>query len=384
MRLAPWLITAAVALAAAPAAAAAPPPNDNFANATPLGDAPLEFGGTLAGATLEPGEQREAAPTVWFAFRPTTSRRVALDPLPAEAESPWVKVFTGTTLADLRAVSELNGAGDRVVIDAVAGRTYWLSVSPGGDGQQFRLRLRPAVPPANDAFAAAQRVAVPGVYPGQVADATLELGEPDHAGGRGLGSLWYRFRAKRAGRLTIDVEDAECAARLVVYRGSSLSRLRRVGSASGGPVRFRAQRGRSYRVMVGCNNDGDGEFALRISDGGITGKGVAMTVDPDQTLQSLRDRGLSLRISTRRKVHLRISLRVSAATARLLGLDSRVLGRTRGVLGYNRSIAAVVQLTPAARRALRDEDELAATVRLELANATVRDRTLDSSVRLAD
>jgi hypothetical protein len=194
--------------------------------------------------------------------------------------------------------------------------------------------------------------------------------------------VWYRFRARRTGKLTIDTVGSACQAAVAAYTGSDVSRLREVASELGGPIRFVTRRGRSYHVAVNCEFPALGDVVLTLSDGSIRGKGVTVDVDAGQTVESLRSRGLRLVVAAKRKVRVGIQLRVRPAVARALGLDSPVLGRADGQLGYRQRRPAVVRLTAAAERALRDETGLSATVRLELLGTKAPNRVLNVSVRL--
>ena len=63
----------ACALATATPAWAAPPANDDFANATPLGNAPLTVSGSTEDATREQGEPPYGNQSVWYAWHAATS-----------------------------------------------------------------------------------------------------------------------------------------------------------------------------------------------------------------------------------------------------------------------------------------------------------------------
>lgn len=249
-----------------------------------------------------------------------------------------------------------------------------------------------AAPPANDDFAAAQRVGIGVEYSGSLAEATPELGEPAHSRYGPVRSVWFRYRAPRSGRLTIDTGGSEFDTVLAVYRGSDPSNLHLVaadddGSPSGNfgsTVRFKTKRGRVYRIAVDTFFDDQESYAFKLwlSDGGIKGKGVAMTVDPGQTVEAVRAHGLHLNVSARRKVKTDLALRVSRRTARRLGLEGRVLGRVSGPVDYGQSLRATIQLTPAARSALDGVEHLRARVRLTLKGSTAPDKALTVPVSL--
>jgi len=249
-----------------------------------------------------------------------------------------------------------------------------------------------AAPPANDAFGDSQNVQIGQEYSGSLAEATGELGEPRHGSDGPHHSAWFRFRARHSGRLTIDTGGSNFDSMLAVYTGSDLSSLRLVASDDdsspsgdlGSTVRFQTRRGRTYRIAVDTYHADapSSPYKLWLSDGGINGKGVRMAPDAGQSVDSVRSRGLRLNVSARRRTGVAITLRVSRSTASRVGLDSRVLGRARGVVDYNQALPAVIRLTRAARTALDGEPSLQAEARLKLLGSTAPDRVLIMPVAL--
>src|SRR5207302_3024984 len=91
----------------------------------------------------------------------------------------------------------------------------------------FRLNL--ALPPANDAFAAAEVVAgATGSVAGRNSGATKEPGEPDHSGNKGGASVWYRWTAPTTGTVVFDTAGSVPDTLLAAYTGSSASSLSEV------------------------------------------------------------------------------------------------------------------------------------------------------------
>jgi hypothetical protein len=240
-------------------------------------------------------------------------------------------------------------------------------------------------PPDNDDFADAAKIEIGREYLGAVREATVELGEPAHYGVGPYKTVWYRYRATSKSRLTIEA-DAPDGVIVAAYTGSDVDALKSVAEGSG-TIRFKPHRGRTYRIAVSSwyeevPEPGREEFKLWLSDGGIKGKGVAVAVNPGQSVDSLRTDGLRMKITARRRVPMAVALRVSRATARQLGLHSRLLGRTHGTIDYNQSLAATIRLKRAARKALEDVDSLRAVVRLTLPKSTSPDKTLTVPVAL--
>lgn len=375
------LAVTAGTLAAVPAASAAPPVNDAFETPSVLGDTSVR--GTLLDATRQTGEPEHGARTVWYVHRPATSGRLAVVLPPEGLCCSLLAVYTGESLDALQRIGRASDGtyGARIAFDAVAGQAYRIAVADPcagcADGDPFTLSVRPAPRPANDDFSAARTLRIPGEYKGNVADATAELGEAE----RHRHSVWYRIKPRRTGSLTLDLDGRRCGgSSMTLYTGSELSSLRRV--RSGNTIRLNAKRGTVYRLVVDCTHPGLGDFVLSLSDGSIKGKGVKLSVDAGQTVESVRANGLRMKVSTRRRVGVGIDLRVSRATARDLGLESRVLGRTTGAVDYGTSLPAVLRLSRAARRALADVEHLTATVRLEILRTDAPNRVLTVPVRL--
>jgi hypothetical protein len=365
-------VAAWMAAFAAPAAAA-PPPNDLIEGATPVGDAPVEVSGTNRGASRQPGEPLDGLQTVWFAYRPTVTGRVAVEVSPVGMPGErMVGVFTGPALGSLTPLRIGGGMEARVAFDALPGETYWIAVARTWATGLFNLRIRPMPLPANDAFHDATTVGVPSVNVGNLADATSELGENDDAH-----SVWFRFRPRRTGSYWLQATGT-CAG-VAVYRGGSVDEAELVQSRSDG---YRLRRGRVYHASVTCYGSGFGDYELRLSDGSIEGDGVTVEADAAQTVDSVRARGLRLTASAARPVAVDMRLRVSRRTARRLDLSSRTIGRLRGHLQGGLPRAAAIRLSREARRALQDETDLAATLRVEVTGSTSPDRFLDLPVSL--
>lgn len=371
-------VTAGTLTAVPAASAAAPPANDAFETPATLGDTSVT--GTVRDATRQAGEPEHGSHSVWYLHRASTSGRVAVRLAPVGGGT--VSVYTGASLATLQPVGRAfdNGYGARVAFDAVAGQDYRIAVANRCEGcgtRPFSLEVRPAPLPANDDFSAARTIRIPGDYKGNAADATAELGEAE----RHRHSVWYRIKPRRTGKLTIDLDGRKCGgSSMTLYTGSELPSLHRV--RSGRPIRLNAKRDRVYRLVVDCTRPGLGDFVVSLSDGSIKGKGVKLAVTPKQTVDSVLANGLRMTVSAKRRVGVGIDLRVSSATARRLGLKTRILGRTSGAVDYGKSLPAVIRLSGAARRALADTEHLKATVRLEILRTDAPNRVLTVPVSL--
>jgi hypothetical protein len=376
-----FAVSAGTLIGVPAASAAAPPTNDAFAAAAPLVTSTDSVRSTIDEATVEAGEPDHGGQSVWYVFRPTESRRVVVELMNGQNLSPVTSVYTGASVSALQRVGQARNFRARVPFEAVAGQTYFIAVAtqappPSPPNSRFQLRLRNMPLPANDAFADAKPISIPGKYRGNAADATAELGEDESHSH----SLWYRFRPRRTVNLTIDWIRGYCSGGVKLYTGSRLTSLRKVGD--GPPIRLKALRGRLYHLAVDCYIPSLGDFIVTLSDGSIKGKGVKLAVDDGQTVDSVRARGLRMTVTAERRVGVGIELKVSRATADRLGLKSRVLGTAQGPVNYNRSLPVDLRLTRAARRALADTEHLKATVRLEILRSDAPNRVLTVPVSL--
>ncbi len=138
-------------LASVISALAQTPPNDNFDNRTVLSGSPISFGGSLSGATLEPGENSSsyysvpswATGSIWWTWTASASTPVVISINRAQDSYNHVAVYTGTDLSSLTAINyeSFSGPVGRYLrFQATAGTSYQLQVA-GSDSQPFTLQL---------------------------------------------------------------------------------------------------------------------------------------------------------------------------------------------------------------------------------------------------
>ncbi len=128
-----------------------------------------------------------------------------------------------------------------------------------------------AAPPPNDDFAdATELLGGSPVSVGTTVEATVQAGEPNHAGDSGGTSVWYRWTPARSGLIRLSC-DSSFETLLAVYRGTSVGSLVEVGSDHSGTqcaspdLEFRAAAGVEYRIAVD-GAIGGGEFILTLSN----------------------------------------------------------------------------------------------------------------------
>ncbi len=275
----------------APVAGAAAPLNDGFASREDLGSVlPVEVERTNREATREEGEpELGSGHSIWFKWQAPATELVTIDTckggIGLRAE---VGVFTGSALGALTKVAggfdegegdcPGNGWGTTATFRAVAGVEYAIGVDAVASfsgpeaGQGFiHLALAATAPPVNDDFATATplvgQVFENGIYAasasGSTWAATVEPGEPSHAGDPGGASVWYSWTAPTTEAYNLYV-CGRFPVLFAVYTGDSLSAL--TGFASQGECGIRTlymSAGTTYRIAIdGRRDPGSGLAAM--------------------------------------------------------------------------------------------------------------------------
>lgn len=282
------VLPAALALiascAVAQTALAAPPANDDFADAEFVRELPVLDRGSVLEATREAGEPEHAGqavgPSVWYRIVPARSGRLSVNTCSARFDTV-LSVYTGRSVGALTEVASDDDScgsqlGSHVVFQAEARVVYSIAVGvyPGtdlGDGlfEFVGTRVRR---PVNDNFGSPRSIRLGDRLVLSSERATAQRGEPRHfRTSRPAHSVWFHFRAPRTGRVTAATFGSSFDTVLAVYRGSRLSRLRRIASNddTGGSfaslVRFRARRGLTYRIAVDGLDGLSGDVVLALS-----------------------------------------------------------------------------------------------------------------------
>jgi hypothetical protein len=174
-------------------------------------------------------------------------------------------------------------AGSWVLFPGVAGQTYQIAVDgyraddqTVAAGTVLLNLVQPTVPApgANDVFE--NRFAITGqtnLVFGVNLNATLEVGEPNHAGNDGGRSVWWSWVAPATAPVQLNTALSGFDTLLGVYEGSRVDHLTRVaadwGSAGGGRsiVTFEAVEGVEYQIAVDGFNNGTGAASGRVALG---------------------------------------------------------------------------------------------------------------------
>lgn len=129
-----------------------------------------------------------------------------------------------------------------------------------------------AAPPPHDMFAAPRQLSgLFGASVGTNADATREVGEPDHAGVLGNKSLWYTWTAAQSGTVVFDTSDRRTTfdTVLAAYTGDQLDSLVPVAAnddlsrfSRRSRMSFEAVSGATYRVALDGVAGKSGDYRL--------------------------------------------------------------------------------------------------------------------------
>lgn len=245
------------------------PANDAFASAVATSTATWTLTGNNTDGTSETGEPAHAgsaaAKSVWWTFTAPISGTCSLRTL-GSAFDTVLAVYTGTSVGALRAVVS-NDNSSSTVLDstvsfaAVKGTIYRIAVDgkSGASGAiQLSASLLAGVAPANDNFAAA--TVLTGTtfsVSGSNIGATLQTGEPKHAGTTGGKSVWWSWTAPSTGTFTLATTGSSFDTTLAIYTGSAVNSLAVLKSNDDQSSRLRTSKvvvsvvsGTTYRIAV--------------------------------------------------------------------------------------------------------------------------------------
>jgi hypothetical protein len=256
-----------------PSALSVPPTNDNFLNAWEVAGESASVNAGNAEATAEVGEPKhagvEGGASVWFAWTAPRDGIALLQTCQNNFDT-LLAVYTGTAVDLITDVASNNdgcasGGGSAVEFSANRGVVYRIAVDGvGGAGDRFWLELR--MRPVNDNFADAGEL---GLNPLHNELATRELGEPNHRGSPGSGSLWYRWTAPYDLTMEFRLCTVSFAAVIEIYTGSTLASLvpvqaQEIGCGAGRLLRVDVVGGTTYRFAVdGAAADARGSGELQ-------------------------------------------------------------------------------------------------------------------------
>jgi hypothetical protein len=258
-----------------------PLPNDSFATATNLPAPSGTVTGGNNGATKEAGEPAVAAnaggASVWWKFKAPATGRLRLSTA-GSAFDTLLGVYRGSAVASLAEVAANDNATPTDPTSALVARvkrgvTYRIAVdglNAGAGASQGLATLSYVYQPLNDDLKKA--TALKGKH-GKKASSNVGAGterkEPRKIAGKRSGqTVWYVYKAKRAGRLTVDLSGSKFNTLLGVYTGTKVKKLHKVaaddngGKGKSSRVSFRIRKGQKYRIAVAGVKTADGRFRI--------------------------------------------------------------------------------------------------------------------------
>jgi hypothetical protein len=211
------------------------PVNDPFAGRITLAGTSVATTGTNVNATAESGEPLHAGVgatrSVWWTWTAPGSGVVQLH-TEGSGFDTLLAVYTGTAVGGLSLVTanddHTNLLTSLVSFTASSGTVYQIAVD-GFDGASgtvaLNLQLQTAAP-ANDSFASATVLTGTNLLAGGAnVNATPQASEPDHNGYTPAKSVWWRWTAPRAGRVSLTTANSSFDTVLAVYTGSAIATL---------------------------------------------------------------------------------------------------------------------------------------------------------------
>lgn len=267
---------------------------DAFAESIPVPSLPFTTAVNLNGATREANEPLGWCGgndhTIWFSLTPASDMSIRVDTLAGDLDTV-LSVYKGTALGDLELVTcnddTADGPQAKSAFRALSGTTYYIQLDSFHQfGGSTVLTVQSVAPPANDGFAAAAPISMPGKAGASTEGAGIEPGEPQDCNQIDA-TIWFRWTASEPGAVLANVFGSDFFATVNVYSGTSLADLVVVACDAYGETSFPALPGTTYFFQVGGYGPGDtGNASLRLTNGihlGVSGvlAGAAVTVGGD-------------------------------------------------------------------------------------------------------
>ena len=281
---------------------------DDFGSSTAVSGASGRSKGSSLGAGKESGEPDHAGnsggASVWWTWTAPATGSVTFDTRGSNFDT-LLAVYAGNSLGSLVEVASNDDASDgtlqsEVHFSAQQGQTYHLAVDGyGGKSGTVVLNWQASSSgvgrSGDDDFSL--RVSLSGASgrsEGSNVDAGIQSGEPNHAGNSGGASVWWTWTAPATGPVTFDTRGSNFDTLLAVYAGDSLGRLTEVASNDddadgwtlGSAVRFNAQQGQTYHIVVDGYGGATGAIVMNWRTAASGGDGEAPP-SPDLGMISL-------------------------------------------------------------------------------------------------
>jgi hypothetical protein len=260
--------------------------NDDFGSATSLtSPLPLFANGDTKVGSKESGEPNHAGDpgghSLWYSWTAQKSGPIAISACARGSLDTLLAVYTGSALDALTPVAANDDAAEgacsatdsEVRFSAVAGTTYMIAVDgKGASTGAFELQGVGVEP--NDAFGKPYAIGsrLPGWSQSSNRFATKQAGEPDHAGGAGGASVWFKWTAPRTAAVSVDTCGSSFDTLLGVYTGPTVDELDPVGANDDGGglcgtrsrLTFDAVANTVYKIAVDGKGGAEGAVELRL------------------------------------------------------------------------------------------------------------------------
>ena len=240
------------------------PTNDDFASPTLLTGSQGSLAIDPIGSTTEGGEAPlefsdvRPAGSVWFRWLAEKSGRVSFLLTPSienlsfmRTYPPDIEVFQSDGV--LAGSPRIGSSLWSIQLFVRQGEEYRIRVSHDFASMPLTLHWVEGERPPNDDFAnAIELLGSEGDIAGNNLGATLEPGE---LYGRLASSVWYRWTAPEDGTWEFHLDDIQ-SGNILVFVGESVSELRLVSTVAAprSAIRFVAEEGQTYRVMVAAQD----------------------------------------------------------------------------------------------------------------------------------
>ncbi len=218
------------------------PANDAFTSAVAASTATWTLMGNNTDGTSEAGEPahagNSAAKSVWWAFTAPSSGTCTLRTFGSTFDTV-LAVYTGSSVGSLVAVASNDNSSSTaldstVSFSTVKGTIYRIVVDgkSGASGViQLSASLVATLTPVNDTFAVATVLTgTTFAVNGSNIGATVQTGEPKHAGVTGGKSVWWNWTAPSSGTFTLATTGSSFDTTLAIYTGSAVNKLAVLGS----------------------------------------------------------------------------------------------------------------------------------------------------------
>lgn len=290
-----------------PASASTP---DNFASRETIVALPFSTSVDTSSATEEDGEPNptcafDSSKTVWYQYTPGSDMTLAAHTTGSSFETV-VGVWTGTSLGGLSPVACRNSSStSRSVFAASSGVTYLFQVGGfGANSGNLQFHLQSVTGPPNDRFAQATPITsaqLPFTDPDvDTTNASIEAGEPFESPpcGYQIGATsWYSFTPSSNGTVVISTGGSSYNTTLVVYSGSTLGGLTKLGcnddysNTTQSRVTMPVNSGTPYKIQVGgyAHETGSMDFELRLASPPVNDAFANRITIPDGPYSDTRD-----------------------------------------------------------------------------------------------